>query len=209
MASGSGQDFNPKCTSADSLQETLIAATLTIELSDGTLVTSAPLATKPIPEGTIYGNFKLLSDEPEFAPSGRLYGSATHAFSQIWQELSTGLYLSNILTDGNSYSTATWATGDDMCRRLLNSGDGTNKWRLPTIQELCGSDASEGTTCKGGFYASGVYGVKFAGIDLEPGYPIWSSTSSAAYPGEYLILNKNYAAHTGTFAGGMATVCVR
>ena len=175
-----GFAYNPLCKASSSLATARIKATLTLTATDGSSAKGDSPNAAPSNDGVIVGNFMKLSASSGFAPSGTTYSGASSAFTQIWQDLVSGQYLTNILYDGGGTPSGTdWDKSTSLCASV-DSGDGAGKWRLPTQVELCGPGYASGT-CNGGLYAHDIKNVAFAGGDWTSHY-FWSSSPVAGSP---------------------------
>lgn len=141
-------------------------------------------------------------------PAVLRYPGASADFTQIWQDLITGQYLTNILYDGEGVPSGTdFDKSVILCARV-DSGDGAGKWRLPSGAELCGPGYASGS-CDGGFYAHELKNVTFAGDDWAGHF--WSSSLVVTDPSGAWIPNlfdgsDHYMNKTGTSA---KVLCVR
>lgn len=188
LSTGNGYDFNPICSSKDgisSLATSIVNATLILVAIDGTIVKGSAPNTNPDNTGKIHGNFMLLDGIAGLTPTGKtVYGvpfaaNGWQPFTEIWLDLVSGLYLTNILYDGSDG--AHWDDAIRLCRDNVNSGDGTGdgRWRVPSADDLCGPGYAS-SQCNGGFFDHGIRDVAFSGGDWNAA--IWSSSPVADTP---------------------------
>ena len=181
-----GFAYNPLCTASSSLAAARIKATLTLTATDGATAKGDSPNTAPTNDIVIVGNFMKISEVSGGsnygltglkASGGSPYLGASSAFTQIWQDLVSGHYLTNILYDGGGVPSGTgWDKSTSLCASL-DSGDGAGKWHLPSIEDLCGSGYAS-YSCNGGFYAHDIKNVAFAGGDWAA-HNFWSSSPVA------------------------------
>ena len=175
-----GYAYNPLCTASSSLATAHIKVTLSLTATDGATAKGDSPDAAPSPDVTIVGNFMKLSASSGLKPSGTTYSGASSAFTEIWQDLVSGHYLTNILYDGRGTPSGTdWDKSISLCASV-NGGDGVGTWRLPTAEELCGPGYASGN-CNGGFYAHDIKNVAFAGGDWTS-HNFWSSSLVAGRP---------------------------
>ena len=156
--------FSPICTGAEPLNEVKGKVTIRDKAGHGVVgnqsvstITSENLV-NPVDEGgkviLVDQTTKNMTPQSLTEP---LYPGATARFSKIWQHLdSSGLYVTNTLYAriyGGSLRTE-WSGAMTLCQ-AVNSGDGAGKWRMPTIEELCGgipvlSGVGTYYSCRGG-----------------------------------------------------------
>ena len=214
-----GLAYNPLCTASSSLTNARIKATLTLTATDGATAKGDSPNTAPTNDIFIVGNFMKISEVSGGsnygltgfkASGGSPYAGASSAFTQIWQDLVSGQYLTNILYDGGGTPSGTdWDKSTSLCASV-DSGDGTGKWHLPSQVELCGPGYASGTTCNGGFYAHDIKNVAFAGGDWTSHY-FWSSSpvaGSSTYAWN-ANMNNGFSDINVKLDTNYATVCVR
>lgn len=200
---GKGFEFSPVCTSADgsSLANTIIKAQVTLVFNDGgKKVSDAPnafpvLGGEPKPTATPLaavgesthcdtGRFKHVDPRDGYRPSGLTYIFHSTAFTEICMDEISGLYFTNILYDPLAGATVgiDWDKADLLCR-LINSGDGAGKWRLPSIVDLCGSPNG---VCNGGLQGAGIKDIHYGTWDWRK--PVWVSALPEAVAAWYVYL---------------------
>lgn len=193
-----GFAFNPLCTSSSgSLAETPIQATLSLVASDGAVFKGDAPNSNPI-QNIVQGNFMLLDASAGFTPTRKTVNGDTapsaglQLFTQIWavlkgnepylDSLKNVSYVTNILyfRDANSPTGTDWEASVDLCKNKLNSGNGTNKWRLAAVDELCGSGYIN-PPCNGGLAKHDIKNVTVEGGIWNP--YVWSSSPADNTPG--------------------------
>lgn len=150
--SGNGAVYNANTpTTGASVVAGVINVWDTIDDANGGTGFPAALSTGDAWDSTYYCNGTQITEvtntAPHLKPSGEaIYcrtsgtGTCTNAdakpFTQIFYDAYTGLYLTNVLisSGGAAAQFADWSEAVAACYNL-NSGDGTNKWRLPTQKE--------------------------------------------------------------------------
>ncbi len=119
---------------------------------------------------------------------------ASAAFSELWQDMNTGLYFTNILYDGGNNTN--WPQSIKLCA-TLNGGSAGNHWRLPTQKELLQ------------LYVNGISRLTLAGGDLNKNF--WSSTASSAELQRVWYVNLATGS-SGSFtrdSASQAVICVK
>ena len=204
-----GLRFNPRCSSSGSFANSRIKATLTLVAANGSTVAGDSPDSDPLNDGTIIGNFMKLSASSGLVPSGITYSGASSAFTEIWQDLVSGNYLTNILYDGGGNPSGTdWSKSMSLCSSV-GDGTGAGTWRRPTREELCGPGNPSNSDCNGGFYAHDIRNVTFAGGDWTE--PIWSSSGPPGIP-TYAFgvkLNGGIFTNNAKLNTNYGVVCVR
>ena len=208
---GDALAFNPRCTiSSGSLEDATIKAVLSIVSNDGSSFHGASPDSKPA-TGSVYYDFMLVDASAGLVPSHEVYDGASLEFSEIWQDLKSGVYFTNSLVDFSAFSALpmpNWTKAKSLCESI-NSGDGAGKWHLPSALELCGSSyvtASMSGGCNGGIYQDG--------INLLPGdkFPtamnFWSSTAGAAETDLFTVnLSIGGVSQLPSTSGGAGVLC--
>ena len=203
-----GYAYNPLCSASSSLSTARIKATLTLTATDGSAAKGDSPNTAPSNDGVIVGNFMKLSASSGFVPSGITYSGASSAFTEIWKDLVSGQYLTNILYDGGGTPSGTdWDKSTSLCASV-DSGDGTGKWRLPREEEFCGLAYVFG--CNGGFYSHDIKNVTFAGGDWSSNY-FWSSSPDVGNSGSawYVMLSNGNSHFYAKGNSRLGALCVR
>lgn len=143
-------------------------------------------------------NFKLVTGSSStLNPSNTVPSLGNLTWSQIWQDELSGLYLTNVLYDGNS--TMDWYSASQMCGDLdnLNGGAGGKGWRLPTQKELMQ------------LFINGLSKVAIAGGGTDVYF--WSSTAASytVHTAWTVSLNYGYTSDTSRMDASKASLCVR
>lgn len=217
LSTEAGFAINPKCTSSVSLEDTVIGGTLTLVGADGSAFKGDAPKSEPKHTGNIFGNFMRLDAANGFTPTGKTAFGSTSAedglqlFTEIWQDLVSGLYLTNILYDGSIDGSIDWFASIDLCQNQVNSGDGTGvgRWHVPSAEELCGPGfASE--TCNGGLHGHGIMDVTFAGGSWGSAES-WSSSTHTGVPSSawYVGLGGGESGTNGKLVTDYSVFCVR
>ena len=128
-----GFAFNPLCSSSKSLAATVINATLTLTANDGTISKGAAPSAHPTEDRSFQGNFMLLDAATGLTPSGATYSGATRPFAQVWQDLVSGVYFTNILYEAQGATN--WDKSVALCGEV-KSANGTGGWMLPSRDQL-------------------------------------------------------------------------
>ena len=215
----SGFAINPLCTAVGtgSLKSTAIRATLVLVTFGGNTHkgdSSDKSPTAPSPTGGVWGNFLLVDASPGFKPpGGPPLSNASASFTQIWQDLVSGLYFTNNLYEGQG--STNWDKSVALCRSV-NSGDGAGKWHLPSGQELCGSAFDYGIEGSGPC-PDGLYGHGLTDVPVVSGGISWDSLKYVWYSSPASIIFKwsvdlNYGTtyfSDGNFTTDYGVLCVR
>lgn len=110
-------------------------------------------------------NFEKLASSPGITPTGTILTHANVAWTEIWQDLTTGVKFTNILNNGLGSSRQ--FNFVQLCQSL-DSGDGAGKWYLPTQKEMLR------------LYINGISRVPLSAMSYSS---YWSSTQVRVYPG--------------------------
>lgn len=139
-------------------------------------------------------NFTNVSGGAGLVPSNSIPTGATIAFTQIWQDNLTGMYVSNPLYAGAA-NTKTWADAILMCESL-NGGTAGNGWRLPVQKEILQ------------LYVDGISKVPVSGMSLNNCF--WAATTPAGLNTAYCHFLSNAQTFNNTRSGtGTSAFCVR
>ena len=197
--------FNPLCSGGASLSDKPILAVLKLIANDGTVFEGESPKNPPTDDGGIRGNFMLLGATPGLTPSGIKYAGASGAFTQVWQDLVTGLLLTNVLYNGDHTPQTNFSKSKSLCGEV-NSGDGVIKWRLPTVLELCGFGYTS-NHCDGGIFADDISNVENL-VECSAHHHMWSSSavSGGAWAAN-LSFGTVYSIADGNISN--AVICVR
>lgn len=205
--------FNPLCSGTG--LSTVIKATLILVANDGSVFKGNSPRRPPSYMGTVQGNFLLVDASNGFASSGIQYSGATSGFTQIWQDVISGLYATNILYDGSDGfggpGLLRWSDSKDLCAGVVNSGDGIGKWRLPTMKELCGANyewvtASNVCNGNGGLYQNNIKNVIFSGGNWLN--PVWSSNAAMGEASSIILADGRFF-NLGVSDTDKSAICVR
>lgn len=126
-------------------------------------------------------------------PSGVIPASGNVAWTEIWQDTTTGLMFTNILYTGGG--STMHADALKLCASL-NSGDGPGKWYLPTQKELIG------------LYINGASHVPMSGRGF---YGLWTSTQVRSTSGNawHVYITDGATPHGLRINVNYGVLCVR
>lgn len=197
-----GFAFNPLCTSTvgGSLANVIIKATLFIEFNEGSKISGESQNTSTIQQGTqqtVRGNYLLLDEYSGLEPTMKKHVGATTEFNEIWLDLVSGHFLTNLLYDITSGVTAVgttaWKGATDLCSDVAM--DSKLGWRLPTRVEWCGANSANGGDCRAGFAGNGIRSLLFPSLPegslVLP--QMWSGTEVDSATAHSVQLFNDYA----------------
>lgn len=199
--------YAPKCWGDVSLND--VRATLTFVDKSGNKITgtqNVQPASSTLGNSSVQGNFALLDSVPNLKPTGIKYGKSSASFSQVWQDLVSGLYITNILMD-NLSGNADWYDAVSICA-AIDSGDGAGKWHLPTTEQFCGKRIIQGN-CEAGLRGDKITDVQFSDQNWPLDKAFWTSTSDDNISADMVYLDTRLFTTSTKATKMFGTICIR